>query len=249
MKKIIFGAILTLHAIGISYAQNGINTVQPVTALDVNGDLNVTGKIRLKGTDTTPGDPGAKNKAFTSNGATDPASWEEVKIPLGYQGGMYLTDVEALFDKVGLELSATGATTYDENESLTGNWVEIPGLTKQVTILRPTNKVHVQFQTTAQINFAGTASYACGIFMENQLKGTRVDVVSGETGAYTVLNINASYTNLNPGTHTFKIACRGRTISSTTGKVAIGRSNVSGTLNDDMSQSYLNIYVLEDLID
>lgn len=38
----------------LASAQVGIETEFPQSELDVNGDLNVTGKIRLKGTDTTP---------------------------------------------------------------------------------------------------------------------------------------------------------------------------------------------------
>lgn len=228
--------------------QIGINTESPQSTLDINGNLNVNGKIRVEGTDTSPGDPGAKNKALTSNGIDGPISWEEVKIPVGYEGGLYLTEVEAVSDRVGINLTATGFGVYTENEPLSGNWVEIPGLTKTISVTRPINKVHTQLQTTAQMNNAVSFSFACGIFLNNQLKGTRVDVLRGDSGSYKVFNINASFNNLPSGTHTFKVACRGRTSSSTNGVLAIGTSNVSGTLNSDMSQSALNIYVLEDLL-
>src|SRR5690606_29614885 len=142
----------------------------------------------------------------------------------GYQGGLYLTEVAALSDRVGLSLEATGFGVYAENEPLSGNWIEIPGLSKQISVTRQTNKVHVQFQTTAQMNFTGSFSFACGIFLNNQLKGTRVDVLRGDTGAYNVFNINASFDDLSSGTHTFKLACRGRTSSLSTGRLAIGTS-------------------------
>jgi hypothetical protein len=228
--------------------QVGINTDFPQSTLDVNGDLNVSGKLRVEGTDTSPGDPGAKNKALTSNGLDGSVSWNEVKIPVGYEGGLYLTEVEALSDRVGINLEATGFGVYTENEPLTGNWVEIAGLTKIISVTRPLNKVHVQFQTTAQMSNSGSFSFACGIFLNNQLKGTRVDVLRGDSGAYNIFNINASFDNLTSGNHTFKVACRGRTSSETNGRVAIGTSNVPGTLNSDMAQSALNIYVLEDLL-
>lgn len=249
MKNYLYITILLLCLGGFTIAQVGINTNTPVNTLDVNGDLNITGKIHVNGTDNTLGDPGAKNKALSSNGPDDPVSWNEIKIPVGYQGGLYLTAVEAQADRVGLDLSETGYGTYNENAALTGNWIEITGLSKQINVTRPTNKVHVQFQTTAQMNFSGSASFACGIFMDNQLKGVRVDIVRGDEGSYNVFNINSSFDNVAAGEHTFKIACRGRTFTNTSGSLAIGKANTPANLNTDMAQSYLNIYVLEDLLD
>lgn len=248
MKKNILFAYVLVFISTLGFSQVGINTENPVTTLDVNGDLNVSGNIRVAGTDVSQGDPGAKNKALTSGGLTGNVSWEEVKIPVGYQGGLYLTAVEAVSDRVGLSLPTTGFGTYAENESLSGNWTEIPGLTKEITLTRPTNKIHVQFQTTAQMNFSGSASFACGIFLNNQLKGVRVDVVRGESGSYNVFNLNSSFTNITAGTHTFKIACRGRTFSNTNGTLGIGKPIVSTSLNSDMAQSAFNVFVLEDLV-
>ncbi|HLV23580.1 MAG TPA: hypothetical protein VKY36_02225 [Moheibacter sp.] len=245
LNKIIIILLISSPALG----QVGINTLTPVTALDVNGDMNVTGKIQVEGSDDSIGYPGEKNKALTSNGTANPISWEEVKIPVGYEGGLYLTAVEAVNDRTGLNLSSTGSGTYTENQALSGDWTEIPGLTKQIAISHPVNKIHIQFQTTAQMNFSGSASFACGVFLNNQLKGVRVDIIRGAAGSYNVFNINGSFDNISAGNHTFKVACRGRTYSDTSGKVAIGAPNVSTNLNADMAQSALNIFVLEDLLD
>lgn len=247
--KINLNLLLIFIFINSAYAQVGIQTQSPKTALDVNGDMNVAGKIYTRGTDISLGDPGNKNKAFTSNGDDEAVSWEDVKIPVGYEGGLYLTSVEALSDRAGLNLTATGFGTYSENAALSGNWVEIPLLTQAVAVTHPVNKIHVQLQTTAQINFDGSGSFACGIFMDNQLKGVRVDVVKGPSGSYNVFNINTSFDNVATGNHTFKIACRGRTFSSgaTTARLAIGRANVSANLGADMAQSSLNLFVLEEL--
>ncbi len=247
MKTYIYTLFISLLSSGL-FAQVGMNTQNPHTALDVNGDLNVAGKIHLNVTETTLGDAGDKNKALTSGGSSGQPTWKEVKIPIGYQGGLYLTGVEALADRVGLNLSATGFGTYNEDSPLSGDWVEISGLTKSITVTKPTNKVHVQFQTTAQSNFSGSASFACGIFMDNQLKGVRVDIVRGQAGAYNVFNMNSSFDNVSSGNHTFKIACRGRTFSTTGGSLAIGVPNNTTYLNADMAQSSLNILVLEDLL-
>ena len=249
MKNKLF-KIIAIALIGSpAWSQVGINTNQPVTTLDVNGDINVNGKIHVNGTDNALGDPGAKNKALSSNGSGNTVSWEEVKIPVGYEGGLYLTAVEAHHDQVGLDLATTGSGPYSQNEALSGNWTEIPGLSKQISVSHLVNKVHVQFQTTAQINFDGSASFACGVFMDGQLKGTRVDIVRGDSGAYNVFNINSSFDDVSQGNHTFKIACRGRTFSNGSGMLAIGKPNVPTRLNADMSQSALNIFVLEDLLD
>lgn len=248
MKNIFYYTLLLIFFSNTIFAQVGINTENPITTLDVNGDVNISGKIRTNGTDAVQGDPGDKNKALTSNGLDGAVSWEDVKIPVGYQGGLYLTAVEAVADRVGLNLVETGYGTYTENSPLTGDWTEIPGLSKQIQVTRATNKVHVQFQTTAQMNFSGSASFACGIFMDNQLKGVRVDVLRGDAGGYNIFNINSSFNNVSAGNHTFKVACRARTFSNTSGRLAIGQANVAANLNADMAQSALNIYVLEDLL-
>lgn len=245
--KINLNLLLIIILANSAYAQMGIQTQNPKTSLDVNGDVNVAGKIYTGGTDTSLGDPGDRNKAFTSNGDTDAVSWEDVKIPVGYEGGLYLTSVEALSDRVGLNLTTTGFGTYAENEALGGNWTEIPLLAQTVSVTHPINKIHVQLQTTAQINYDGSGSFACGIFMDNQLKGVRVDVVRGPTGSYNVFNINTSFNNVSTGNHTFKIACRGRTFSNTSGRLAIGRANVPANLGTDMAQTSLNLFVLEQL--
>ncbi len=249
MKKYIYNSFCLLFICGLTFAQVGIKTSNPTSTLDVNGDLNVSGKLYVGGNDNSLGDAGAKNKALTSNGVSSGTSWEEVQIPVGYQGGLYLTAVEAHSDRVGMDLIATGSGTYAENESLSGDWTEIPGLSKVINLTHTTNKVHVQFQTTAQINFSGSASFACGIFMDNQLKGVRVDIVRGYAGSYNVFNINSNFNNVSAGNHTFKVACRGRTFSVTLGSLAIGKPNTPANLNEDMAQSSLSIYVLEDLLD
>lgn len=245
--KIKLNILLILFLINSAYAQVGIQTQSPKTSLDVNGDMNVAGKIYTGGTDTALGNPGDKNKAFTSNGDDESVSWEDVKIPAGYEGGLYLTSVEAVSDITGLNLDDTGPGTYNVNATLSGNWIEIPGLSKSVSVTHPVNKIHIQLQTTAQINFDGSGSFACGIFMDNQLKGTRVDVVKGPSGSYNVFNINTSFDNVSTGNHNFKIACRGRTYSNESGKLAIGRANVPANLGTDMAQSSLNLFVLEQL--
>ena len=84
--------------------------------------------------------------------------------------------------------------------------------------------------------------------MDNQLKGVRVDVLRGDAGGYNIFNINSSFNNVSAGNHTFKVACRARTFSNTSGRLAIGQANVAANLNADMAQSALNIYVLEDLL-
>jgi len=246
-KKILLILLLTINS---AYGQVGIQTEKPQSELDINGDMNVSGKVYTSGTDNSIGDPGSKNKALTSNGDNAAVTWEEVKIPLGYEGGLYLTTVEAISDTSGLNLAKSGSGIYNEFSSLDSEWKEIPGLTKAVTVSYPNNKIHVQFQTTAQINFTGSASFACGVFVNNQLRGARVDVVKGPSGSYNVFNINTSLDNLTTGNYTFKIACRGRTYSpdSENSRVAIGSSNISSNLNPSMAQSSLNLFVLEDLL-
>lgn len=226
-----------------------VNTEKPQTALDVNGDINIKGKIYTEGTDLALGNPGTKNEALTSQGPDQPVTWKEIKIPKGYEGGLYLTTLNVLSDKTGLNLEEKGAGTYLEEESLSGNWVEIPSLRNNFTVSKPNNKVHIILQTTAQINFEGTGSFACGIFIDNKLAGTRVDVVRGPAGSYNVFNLNSSIENKSTGVHSMKVACRARTFvgGTSSSRLSIGAPNDITQLGSDMAQSTLNVYVLESM--
>ncbi|HCO67841.1 MAG TPA: hypothetical protein DIT04_08840 [Dysgonomonas sp.] len=127
-------------------AQVGINTEKPRAALDVNGDVQVRGKVKFGGTDTTDGSYGEAGQLLRSGGTSGNPSWVTVNIPEVPKGGFYMQSSQVLKDTVGLLISHTnqgnGGTPYDENLSLYGetganarmNFIPIPALNTFIEI-------------------------------------------------------------------------------------------------------------------
>src|SRR5690606_10872433 len=248
-------------------AQVGINTEnpRPETALDINGNVNITDRIYLGGTDLNSGNDGEDKASIISGGETDSPEWKKLQIPSGFGESFTMTYMNTYYDAEGVNLVSNGAIPYDldqdinetDNDCPTGDcWKIITGLNNEFVIYKPGNKINFMFQTTAQINNANLSSFACGLFLNSPsnpdtftLKGVRTDVVNGsEVGNYKLFNMNVTLENLPvPGgaggtTYKVRVACRGRTIQ--TDNFGIGKP-VNTTLNSDMAQSTLNVFVLE----
>ncbi|AZA81695.1 hypothetical protein C1637_03720 [Chryseobacterium lactis] len=244
MKKIFFAQFLLI--IGLMNAQVGINTPNPVNTLDVNGDLNVRKEIRTAGTDLLRGSAGNAGDIFHNNSAMPANDWKSIKIADG-QGSMSLFSINTVADQTGVSFASSGnPVPYNENDDLTGNWTVLPQAVDTFSVTNATNKVTFSFQTTAQKvnNGAASASFACGVFVDNKLKAVRTDVLLGDSGAYKIFNLNATLENITPkNKYSVKVACINRTLNSTT--LGIGRAVDTTFLNGDMSQSVLTTSVLQ----
>ncbi|PKF75416.1 hypothetical protein [Chryseobacterium sp. PMSZPI] len=244
MKNIFF--IISLLCAGFVNAQVGINTASPVNMLDVNGDLNVRKELRTGGTNLLKGSAGTAGDIFHNNADMQANDWKNIKIADG-QGSMSLFSINTVADQTGVQFSYSGSSTpYNENDNLAGNWAVIPGASDTFSVTNANNKVTFSFQTTAQKvnNYSASASFACGIFVDNKLKAVRTDVLLGDSGAYKIFNLNATLTNLIPkNKYEVKVACINRALNSTT--LGIGRAVDSYYLNSDMSQSVLTTSVLQ----
>lgn len=226
-------------------AQVGINTTAPTNMLDVNGDLNVRKELRTGGTDLLKGSAGRAGDIFHNNSEMAANDWKAIKIADG-QGSMSVFSINTVADQTGVTFtSPNGSTTpYYDGDALAGNWTVLPGTADTFSVTNMTNKVTFSFQTTVQKIGAGSASFACGVFVDDKLKAVRTDVLLGESGAYKIFNLNATLSNLTPkNKYIVKVACIKRALSSTT--LGIGRAVDPVYLSNDMSQSVLTTSVLQ----
>ncbi|MEJ5103108.1 hypothetical protein [Chryseobacterium sp. MYb328] len=244
MKKIFFVQFLLI--IGLVSAQVGINTANPVNKLDVNGDINVRKEVRTAGTDLLKGSAGNAGDIFHNNSEMTANDWKSIKIADG-QGSMSLFSINTVADQTGISFNTNGnPVPYSENDDLTTSWLVIPQAVDTFSVTNMSNKVTFSFQTTAQKMYAGaaSASFACGVFVDNKLKAVRTDVLQGDSGAYKIFNLNATLENLKPkNKYSVKVACINRTLNNTT--LGIGRAVDGSTLSNDMAQSVLTISVLQ----
>lgn len=243
MKKIIFVTSILLAV--ATNAQVGINTPNPTNMLDVNGDLNVGKELRTGGTDLLKGSAGTAGDIFHNNTDLGTNDWKAIKIADG-QGSMSVFSINTVSDKTGVSFSgSSGATNpYNDGEDLTGGWTVIPGTVDTFSVTNGTNKATFSFQTTVQKTGTNSASFACGVFVDNALRAVRTDVLLGDSGAYKIFNLNATLTNLNPkNQYSVKVACIKRAISGTT--LGIGKAVDTAFLNSDMSQSVLTTSILQ----
>ncbi|OCA69622.1 hypothetical protein BBI01_15940 [Chryseobacterium artocarpi] len=243
MKKIFFVPFLLI--VGLVDAQVGINTPNPVNMLDVNGDLNVRKELRTGGTDALRGSAGNAGDILHNNANMAANDWKPIKIADG-QGSMSVFSLNTVADQTGVSFDSSGdAMPYSENAPLTGNWKVLPQAVDTFSVTSGTNKVTFSFQTIAQkINGASSASFACGVFVDNELKAVRTDVLLGDSGAYKIFNLNATLTNLTQkNNYSVKVACINRTLNNTT--LGIGRAVDTEALSGDMAQSVLTTSVLQ----
>lgn len=242
MKKIFFVQFLLF--VGFISAQVGINTANPVNMLDVNGDINVRKELRTGGTNILKGSSGLAGDIFHNNSDLPANDWKAIKIADGL-GSMSLFSINTVADQTGVSFTGNNGQSipYNEGASING-WSVIASASDTFSVTNAENKVTFSFQTTVQKTGSNSASFACGVFVDDALKAVRTDVLLGEAGAYKIFNLNATLTKITPkNLYNVKVACIKRAISGNT--LGIGRA-VDGTfLNKDMSQSVLTTSVLQ----
>lgn len=255
MKKIFL--VLSIFVINITNAQVGVNTSTPAKLLDVNGTLNVRREIRTGGTSSALGAAGSAGQLFGVVNATSD-NWKTVQVANG-TGSLSLFYLNTVKDAVGVQFTGNGFTgVYSINAPYTAErWSYIPNATDSFVVTKTDNlsKAILSFQTTVQIakptnsNWTtGSASFACGIFVEKdgqagQLKAVRNDVVRGVPGSYKVYNLNITLDGLAAGSYVVKPACSKRNLGAAI--LGIGTAVDINTLTTDMSQSTLTTSLLQ----
>ncbi|WP_426476848.1 hypothetical protein ACP3T3_16200 [Chryseobacterium sp. CBSDS_008] len=243
MKKILLTTSLLLA--GAVHAQVGINTPAPTNMLDVNGDLNIAKELRTGGTDILKGSAGTAGYIFHNNSVLNANDWKEIKIADG-QGSMSVFSINTVSDKLGVSFSGNNGPTnpYNEGIGLGTDWIVLSGTMDSFSVTNQTNKATFSFQTTVQKTGSNSASFACGVFVDDVLKAVRTDVLLGDPGAYKIFNLNATLTNLQPkNDYKVKVACTKRAISGST--LGVGTAVNTNFLNSDMSQSVLTTSILQ----
>lgn len=241
------------------FAQVGVNTNTPRTTLDIQGDLGIRSKIYLGGDEITTGKLGEVGSVLVSQGANKPPTWKVLRRPEFKPETYYLINYEASSDVGGLTLrnGSANKTLYTKNMSLSsflggsGDGGEISKLSKTFKVNNSANKIGLVFETVVHLNSNSTnagVDFACGVFVDDQLKGVRVFTLNQPTasvGPFYTFTLLGSAENLPKKEYTAKVACKRReSINSFTGDFGIGKA-VYTNINDFMAQSTLRIEVLE----
>lgn len=265
-------------------AQVGINTSAPKSTLDVNGTLTLRNELRVGGTKTVTGNPGTNNQILVSQGDNVTPEWRTSKLGFYEMDEYRVTGSDAKINNTGLDFSNTVINpVYETSEindpfggsataPLKPSWTEIPlkanntaaNTVTTFKINNAVNKIDFVFQTGVEMSNTGTTTdqfvrYACGIFIDNQLKAVRADQINGVVGKgqknqsiftlkYVVENlpVKALVNGVRPS-YDVKVGCR-RITSSTPGYFfAIGRTTTDGTqvANNFMMKSVLKFDVTE----
>lgn len=243
---------------GFLGAQVGINTDNPLSTLDINGDLSLRGKLYVGGDEGTLGNPGLKGQVLVSSGPGLPPKWLTLNIP--DQGEkFYLIYNNTFEDQTGVEFSSSevsGNTIYTKGTLLSAlsNWKAIPGLSQTFDVYSIENKVFFTFETVAQLNTTtafniwDAADLACGIFVDGKLEGVRLKTVeqtSNAVGTFRTLTMLHVSENIPVGTHSVDVACTRRANYSTNVTLGIGRAVRLENLNNFMAKSTMKIEVFE----
>lgn len=245
MKKIFL--ITSLLPAVLSSAQVGIKTANPVNMLDINGDMNLRGELRVAGSNSIASVVGPANTIYHNNSDLIANDWKSIKIADG-QGSNSLSFMNTVIDRQGVKFSGSNGVIapYVENTTLDNSWTVIPGAVDTFMVTNTTNKVVFSLQTIVQKSTNGnlSISFACGIFVDNKLRAVRSDVIVGGDGTNKIFNLNATLANLTPKpSYSVKAACAKRNLNS--GTLGIGTAVNTTYLNADMAQTVLTTSVIQ----
>lgn len=247
-------------------SQVGINTTNPRSTLDINGDLTIRNELKVGGTATTTGIPGSDKYLLVSQGPNTAPQWKASKVGF-YEAGEYRI-IESRFttDQVGINFGnvspGDGVATSTTGETLTQaspKWTEITGLATNFNISNADNRVNLNFQTGIEMSDVGTLDsqfvrFVCGIFVDNILVSLRSDQINGVYGKgnknQSIFTLNYIIQNLAVGSHVAKVGCRRITSSNNGYHFAIGRTTTDGTqvANNFMLGSILKFNTHEKVI-
>lgn len=226
----------------------GIATATANTTLDVNATTNVNNEINLAGTNSSQGNSGTAGDLISGNGTVNPV-WKNFDLPSGYLDGMILSANFLRSTTTGVSFVGAGGagTPYNPPIALAAPWAEVTGVQVPVfNITKSTNTVNIFVQTVAQVTgTTGNGSFGCGIFIDDSMVYARTGIVTGTSGSYKMLNINATIPNLSVGSHSFKFACAQRNVANTN-TLDIGQANGSvTTLSPTMAGTSASIKIIE----
>jgi len=224
MKKVFVTSILFYST--YLFSQVGINTKQPNSTLDINGDVILRNALSVGGTDALKGNPGITNQVLVSQGETKSPTWMTSKVPFMESGQYKLINTFVSEDQVGITSLSNGVagdgvrlSNFDDlfNSTPPANaakWIKIAQLSIPLEVKAAKNKISYQFQTGVELvstNAAGNAGFMCGIFKDNKLDAMRPDKISvyaANTPNQYIYTLNYTKENEEVGNYTIDVACR-----------------------------------------
>jgi hypothetical protein len=260
-KKILY--LLFLLNITISNAQIGINVLEPLANLHVNGNVQITKDIRLGGDSSVAGNAGEKGQVLMSNGENIAPQWTTLNIPIVPAGSFSLTNSMVLIDKIGLDLNeGADKRKYELDEPINlvnindpyAAWHILTELNHLITIKSGSNKINFTLQTMAHLsNIVSTSdatpnfTFAVGIFINGKLKSVKPFGVQGKEMKFEVITLITTIENLTIGEHLVQIAIIPRLkYIHYAGNLAIGKPNNESTnISPFMAYSTIKIDIFE----
>lgn len=260
MKKLL---IILLSVIQIYLcAQVGINTRSPKSVLDVNGDMNLRGKLSVLNTTNNQITTGINDQVLVSQGEGYPPIWKTLRIPDYEQNKFYLIFSSSFSDRTGVKFTsseessnaATISTTFVKNVNIStlNLFRKISSLSQPFTLYSATSKMYFQFETVVQADFPSNGNpdisidYACGIFVDDKLVNLRQRNIKASSGTNTFITHNqiGIAENLSKGNHTVSVACARLKSYNSTATLGIG-INVASNIDNFIAQSSLKVDAYE----
>ena len=222
MKNIL--SVLFLSIGILSFAQIGIKTESPKSSLDINGDLNLRGKLAVLSTTNNKLLEGTNNQVLVSQGEDYPPIWKTLRIPEYEPNKFYLIFNNSFSDQTGVKFTNTEESTItsrsatftkDNDYTNFSKFKKLPGLSKTINVYSTESKTYFQFETVvhADLPAAGNTDssidYACGIFVDDKLVNLRQGNIKASSASYPFLTHNqiGLVENLSKGQHTISVAC------------------------------------------
>ncbi|MCC9044220.1 hypothetical protein LNQ81_16230 [Myroides sp. M-43] len=258
IKKIIL-AILILTTCNLLAQPIGVNTVTPMTDFHLNGSLQVTKDLNVKGSRTSKGTPGKVGQVLMSKGSDKSPEWVALSIPIVPAGSFTMIKSDVLIDSKGVVFqNGSSKRQYSENEDITTGantdaaWKPFADLIYTIEITKPQNKTNLTLQTIGHLSNdydSGndpTFTFSIGFFIDGKLKAVKPFGVYGGAMSFTVVTLIATVENLPVGKHTLRVAAIPRLKDQYKGNLAIGIPNDKSTnLSSFMTNTSLQIDVLE----
>ncbi len=193
--------------------------------LDVNGDMNLRGKLSVLNTTSNQLTSGTNDQILVSQGEGYPPVWKTLRIPDYEQNKFYLIFSNSFSDRAGVKFTSAEESTNGSSisTSLVKNtdfntlnlFKKISALSQPFTLYSATSKLYFQFETVVQADFPSNGNpdisidYACGIFVDDKLVNLRQRNIKASSGTNTFITHNqiGIAENLSKGNHTVSVAC------------------------------------------
>ncbi|MFC3160341.1 hypothetical protein SAMN05443633_102346 [Chryseobacterium arachidis] len=253
-------------AVGLSlYAQVGIKTESPKARLDVNGDMNLRGKLAVSNTTNSALSEGAADQILVSQGEGYAPVWKSLRIPQYEANKFYLIFNNSFADVTGVSFSGSEESTIssrsaafvknkDYNATNFPRFKKIPSLTQTINVYSTVSKAYFQFETVVQATYTGSSSsdrsidYACGIFVDDKLINLRQGNLRSSSANNTFLTHNqiGMAENLSKGQHTVSVACSRMASFNVADNTVLGIGRaVAGNIDSFIAESTLKVDVYE----